>query len=153
MDTWWVPDSFRPPPRCRPARSAPPRRSRPPCSGPWIQPVKKLVNSYQDGHGRKGPCFCQRINAQKCLKCQKIQKIHIPSLGSFLSKEPNFSLRKSAILNDFVILKKVSKKQGPIWHFASLHVINLLNARLTQPAVPYKHCSSTVSSAYVLYWP
>jgi hypothetical protein len=32
-------------------------------------------------------------------------KIPIPSLGSFLSKEPNFSLRKSAILNDFVILK------------------------------------------------
>ncbi len=47
-------------------------------------------NPYQDGQGRKGPCFFQRLYA---LKCQKIQKIPISSLGSFLSNEPNFSRR------------------------------------------------------------
>ncbi len=49
--------------------------------------------------------------ALKCLKCRKIQKISIPSLGSFLSSEPNFTLRKKAFLNDFDNIKKLQKSK------------------------------------------
>ncbi len=31
-----------------------------------------LVNPHQNDQGRKGPCYFQRLNALKCLKCQKI---------------------------------------------------------------------------------
>jgi hypothetical protein len=30
------------------------------------------VNPHQNDQGRKGPCYFQRLNALKCLKCQKI---------------------------------------------------------------------------------
>jgi hypothetical protein len=32
------------------------------------------VGASQNGQGRKGPCIFQRLNALKCLKCQKIQQ-------------------------------------------------------------------------------
>ncbi len=31
-------------------------------------------NPHQNDQGRKGPCYFQRLNALKCLKCQKISK-------------------------------------------------------------------------------
>jgi hypothetical protein len=33
---------------------------------------KQHVNPHQNDQGRKGPCYFQRLNALKCLKCQKI---------------------------------------------------------------------------------
>ncbi len=31
-----------------------------------------IINPHQNDQGRKGPCYFQRLNALKCLKCQKI---------------------------------------------------------------------------------
>jgi hypothetical protein len=32
---------------------------------------RQMVNPHQNGQGRKGPFCFQRLNALKCLKCQK----------------------------------------------------------------------------------
>jgi hypothetical protein len=38
----------------------------------YIFPRLVLLNPHQKDQGRKGPCYFQRLNALKCLKCQKI---------------------------------------------------------------------------------
>jgi hypothetical protein len=43
-----------------------------------------FFNPHQSDQGQKGPCCFQRLNALKCLKCQRIQKIPNPFLGSYL---------------------------------------------------------------------
>ncbi len=35
------------------------------------------LNPQQNDQGRKGPCCFQRLNALKCLKCQKISKKYL----------------------------------------------------------------------------
>jgi hypothetical protein len=41
--------------------------------------LKLRFNPHQNDQGRKGPCCFQRLITLKCLKCQKIKKISIPS--------------------------------------------------------------------------
>jgi hypothetical protein len=53
-----------------------------------------LFNPHQNDQGRKGPCFFQRLIAQKCLIVKKLKKISNPPLVSYLSNEPNFWLIK-----------------------------------------------------------
>ncbi len=65
----------------------------------------------ENDQARKGPCFFQRLIALKC-RVKKFKKISNPPLGSYLVNEPKFCLINWAFLYDFVILKKVSKKQG-----------------------------------------
>jgi hypothetical protein len=50
------------------------------------------INPNENDHGRKGPCFFQRLIALKRHLCQKIQKKSNPPLGSYLVNEPNFCL-------------------------------------------------------------
>ncbi len=50
----------------------------------------------------------QRLIALKCLKCQKTQKISIPSLGGFLSSEPNFTLR---MYNSLIFINFISRSK------------------------------------------
>ena len=60
----------------------------------------------------KGPCFFQKLIALKCFSVKKLKKISNPPLVSYLSNEPNFTLRKQAFLYDFDNIKKDTKKQG-----------------------------------------
>ncbi len=68
----------------------------------------------------------------KAYFSKKFKKISFPSLGSFLSSEPNVNLRKYAFLNDFDNIKKVTKKQGWFypWPF-SMWGINMTNTRIS----------------------
>jgi hypothetical protein len=50
-----------------------------------------LLNPHQNDQGEKGLAFFKGLNV---LSVKKFKKISIPSLGSFLSSEPNFTLRK-----------------------------------------------------------
>ncbi len=39
-----------------------------------ISTCRHVLSPHQNDQGRKGPCYFQRLNALKCLKCQKIKK-------------------------------------------------------------------------------
>jgi hypothetical protein len=69
---------------------------------------------------------------KKGLSVKKFKKISNPSIGSYLVNEPNFCLLKEVFLYDFVILKKVKKKQG-----SSLAIPHMLG--LPPPPPPAKH--------------
>ncbi len=67
---------------------------------PEETPIRKssFFNPHQNDQARKGPCCFKRLNALKCQKYQKIQKIPNPHSGSYLFNESNlYSVQLSSV--------------------------------------------------------